>query len=326
MSAPATGGFGGFGSKAGPGPGSGFATFGTTATGPSITTNKFRFTPAVFSNQASTSSIKTSNVRGEDNYDNEESRDSDTDIGDDLRVDMDVDVEDDPGKDTAGELKVPTAPKLHNKAETQVQEQPKGPGSSATTLAPVSHHLQVNMAFTNDLPNQTAPSGPSPNAPIATHAPIKPIVTPLSPPASPIQGPTTNALPPTSLFYLDPKPKRRHSPAASSSAVSSMSGPTDLIKRTIRKYVTLDPMSLVPTIVDLDQVLGDLYTKSLVVHHNFLPRAPPLNGDYHRGLENLLKKRRRKHGEPGVVYRGAGDDDLGSVIESDDSGAETELL
>ena len=102
-----------------------------------------------------------------------------------------------------------------------------------------------------------------------------------------------------------------------------MSGPTHLIKQTIQKYVILDPMSLVPTIVDLDQMLGDLHTKSLVVHHNFLPRAPPLNGDYRRGLENLLKKRRRR-GEPVVAYRGAGDDDLGTVTESDDSGIETE--
>jgi hypothetical protein len=81
-------------------------------------------------------------------------------------------------------------------------------------------------------------------------------------------------------------------------------------------------VTLVPTAVDLDQMVGDLHTMRLVVHHNFLPRAPPLNEDYRRGLENLLKQRRRKRGEPRTVYRGAGDDDLGTVTESDDSGTE----
>lgn len=98
-----------------------------------------------------------------------------------------------------------------------------------------------------------------------------------------------------------------------------------MIKQTIRKYVTLDSVSRVPTMVDLDQMLGDLHTMRLVVHHNFLPHAPPLNEEYRCGLENLLKKRRRKQSEPRMVYRGAGDDDLGSVIGSDADGTEMEL-
>jgi len=40
---------------------------------------------------------------------------------------------------------------------------------------------------------------------------------------------------------------------------------------------TRDPCS---TVVDLSQKWwGDLYTLRLVVHHNFLPRAPPMNED-----------------------------------------------
>jgi len=321
--APGNGGFGGFGSKAG----SGFAAFGTAATGSSTPESKFGFTPAVFSNRASTSSIKTSNVRGEDHHDNEENRGSDTD---DLGVDMNVDVEEDLSirtrHHTMGELKASTAPQPQTQTQMTQESGPADPQSSVTTPAPVPQYSQVNTSLNDALLAQSAPSGPSHSVPTATVAPTQTMVTPISSPASPIQGLMTNSLRATSLFYLDAKPRRRDLPSGSSSGASSPSGPTTLIKQTIRKYVTLDPMTLVPAVVDLDQMLSDLHTMRLVVHHNFLPRAPPLNGDYRRGLENLLKKERKKRGEPGMVYRGAADGDLGSATESDDSGIEIEFL
>lgn len=325
--APASGGFGGFGSRTAAGAGGGFTAFGTVASGSGPSAGNFGFTPAAFSNQASASPIQTSNVRGEGDDDDEQDHDSYTDMDDELGVDMSVDVEDDLAirtRDTAGEPKVLPATQPQAQAQHQSQTQAQTQGSSqsvtqpsVTTSRPVPEYPQLNVTLTNELPTHLALSGPAHSAPTASLVPTQPIVTPLSQPASPFQGTMTNTLPPTSLFYLDSKPRRRDSPSASSSISSSAPGPTRLIEQTIRKYVTLDPVTLVPTIVDLDQMVGDLQTMRLVVHHNFLPRTAPTNGDYRRGLENLLKKRKRKRGEPRKVYRGAGDDDLGSVTESD---------
>ena len=321
--APATGGFGAFGSRTAAGTGAGFASFGTVATGSGPSASNFGFRPA-FSNQASASPIQTSNVRGEGDEDNERDRDSDTDIEDQLGADMSVDVGEDPAihtKDTTGEPKVFSTTQYQAQSQTRAQTLSSSqssqsfPQSSVTTST--SAPPESNLTPTNDLPTQLASSDAAHSALTATFAPTQPIVTPPSPLASPVQGTVPNTLPPTSLFYLDAKPRRRDYPSASSSGSSSGSGPTRLIEQTIRKYVTLDPVTLVPTIVDLDQMVGDLQSMRLVVHHNFLPRTPPKNGDYRRGLENLLKQRKRKRGEPRMVYRGAGDDDLGSVTESD---------
>ncbi len=247
-------------------------------------------------------------------------------MDDQLGVDMSVDVGEDLAirtRDTTGEPKVFSATQPQAQSQTRVQTQGSGqssqsfPQSSVTTSTPVPQHPELNVTLKNDLPTQLAPSDPAHSALTATLAPAQTIVTPPSPPTSPIQGTVINTLPPTSLFHLDAKPRRRDYPSASSSGSSSPSAPTKLIEQTIRKYVTLDPVTLVPTFVDLDQMVGDLQTMRLVVHHNFLPRSPPKNGDYRRGLENLLKQRKRKRGEPRKVYRGAGDDDLGSVTESD---------
>jgi len=299
--APATGGFGGFRSGAG----AGFAAFGKAGTGSGTAAIKFGFTRAAFSNQASTSSIKTSNVRGEGDDDNEESRDSDTDMGDDPAADMSVDIDlGTRSRDTTGDLRMFTATQPEGQHQSDAQTQEPGavvPQSSSTTQTPV-----LNMTLTNA-------SGPAHSAPVR----------PLPPPASSVQGLMTNVLLPTSLFCLDAKPKRRGSPSASSSGASSPSRPTRLIEQTIRKHVTLDPVTCVPKTVNLDQMVGELQTMRLVVHHNFLPRAPPVNEDYRRALEKLLKPRKRKRGEPRTVYRGAGDDDFRSVTESDDS--ETEV-
>ena len=321
--APATGGFGGFGSRTAAGAGVGFATFGTVASGTGPSANNFGFTPAAFSNQSSASPIQTSNVRGEGEGDDEQDRDSYTDMDDELGVDMSVDVDEDLAirtRDTAGEAKLFPATQPQSQSQSHMQTQGSSQSvlqSSVTTSTPAPEYPQLNATLTNELPTQLAPSGPAHNAPTASLAPTQPIVAPLSPPASPVRGTMTNNLPPTSLFYLDAKPRRRDSPSVSSPSSSSAPGPTRLIEQTIRKYVTLDPVTLVPILVDLDQMVGDLQTMRLVVHHNFLPRAAPTNGDYRRGLENLLKKRKRKRGEPRKVYRGAGDDDLGSVTESD---------
>jgi hypothetical protein len=82
------GGFGGFGSKAGSGTGAGFATFGTAAAGSGTTASKFGFTlrRLAIRRQRPRSRPAMSVERMTD--DNEESRDSDTDMGDDLGVDM----------------------------------------------------------------------------------------------------------------------------------------------------------------------------------------------------------------------------------------------
>jgi hypothetical protein len=322
--APAAGGFGGFGSIAAAGKGPGFGTFGTVATGSGTTASRHGFTPAAFSNQASTSPIKTSNVRGEGDDDNELDRDSDTDMGDEFGIDMSVDV--DKERETTGEPQMFAA--IRSQAQSQKQAQALGSSpsvaqSSASTSTTVPQHPQLNDALTNDHPTQLAPSGPTHSAPTTTLAPTQSVVTPPSRSASPVQGTMTNILPPTSLFYLDAKPRRRDPPLASSSGASSTVGATELIKQTIRKHVTLDPVTLVPTAVNLEQMVGELQTMRLAVHHNFLPRAPPLNESYRRGLENLLKRRKRKRGEPRKVYRGAGDNDIGFVTESDDS--ETEV-
>ena len=323
--APGTGGFGAFGSRAAAGAGAGFASFGTVATGSGPSASNFGFT-TVFSNQASASPIQTSNVRGEGDDDNEQDRDSDTDMGYQLGADVSVDVEEDPvvrKGDSTGEPMVFSAsqPQAQSRTpartESSSQSSQSFPQSSVTTSTPAPQHPESNVTLTNHLPTQLAPSDPAHSALTATCTPTQPIVTPPSPLASPVQGTVINTLPPTSLFYLDAKPRRRDHPSALPSGPSSASGPTRLIEQTIRKYVTLDPVTLVPTIVDLDQMVGDLQSMRLVVHHNFLPRTPPKNGDYRRGLENLLKQRRRKRGEPRTVYRGAGDDDLGSVTESD---------
>ena len=320
-SASATGKLGGFGSGSGSGAragtGAGFATFGTVANGSGTSVSKFGFTPAAFSNQSSTSPIKTSNVRGEGDDENEQDQDSDTDMGDEFGVDMSADVEkemDIRTMETTGE------PTVFAVIPSQAQSQTQTQGSSPSAPQSSCQHPQLNDTLINDLPTQPAPSPPT-----ASFAPTQSTVTPPSPPASPVQGTMTNILHPTSLFHLDAKPKRRDSPPASSSGASSQPGPTKLIEQTIRKYVTLDPVTLVPTAVDLEQMVGELQTMRLVVHHNFLPRAPPMNEDYRRALENILKRRKRKRGEPRKVYRGAGDDDLGSVTESDDSGTESKL-
>lgn len=320
---PAVGGFGAFGSRAGSGSGTGFASFGTTAAGSTPTASKLGFAP--FSNQASTSSIKTSNVRGEDDCDNK-SQDSDTDMGDDRGVDMDGDIDDEDlgtrARNTTKRYKASTGPQPHTQAPGQTQESdPVVPQLPVTTLEPIPPHRQANIVPNNALRTQPTPPGPAHSTPTATLPPTQTMVAPLSPPASPIQGPTTNALPPTSLFHLVARPRRREVPPSSSSGASPPSDSTKLIKQIIRKHVTLDPTTLAPSAVDLEQMVGDLHAMRLVVHHNFLPRAP-LNEDYRRALDNLLKKRRRKRGEPRVVYQGAGDCDFGQVTESEDSGTE----
>lgn len=321
-SVSATGKFGGFGSGsasgARAGTAAGFATFGTVANGSGTSTSKFGFTPAAFSNQSSTSPIKTSNVRGEGDDENEQDQDSDTDMGDEFGIDMSVDVE----KEMATRpMETTREPTVFAAIPSQAQSQTQTQGSSSSVPQSSAQYPQLNDTFTYDLPTQPAPSGP----PTASFVPTQSTVTPPSPPASPVQGTVTNILDPTSLFHLDANPKRRDSPPASSSGASSQPGPTRLIEQTIRKYVTLDPVTLLPTAVDLEQMVGELQTMKLVVHHNFLPRAPPLNEDYRRALENILKRRKRKRGEPRKVYRGAGDDDIGSVTESDDSGTESKL-
>jgi hypothetical protein len=333
---PAAKGFGGFGARTGSG--SGFASFGTTATGSSTPASQFGFTSSVFSNQASTSPIKTSNIRGEGDPGYEESRDSDMDIDDDLGVDMSGDPEEDletraRDKGKPEKLTTSIAPQLQTQAQsqmptsmrTQTQESSLVPSQPSDTTASAPQHPQVDIAPSNTLSTQPVPPVPAHSAPPATLAPTQSMVTPPSPPASPILIPKANALPPASLFYLDPKPRRRACPPASASDAPSPSETTKLIKQTIRKHVTLDPTTHVPAVVDLPQMLGDLSSMHLVVHHNFLPRAPPLNEDYRRAMESLLKKRRTAPGEPRPVYRGAGDDDLGNTTEGDESGIETDL-